>query len=193
MSAKQPKEVRVESIIHAALEEFLEKGYDGASMEAVAKRAGVSKGGLYHHFANKDALLLEANKILSEPVVELAVNALANSDKVKGIKNYVRAYLKYWAARPNELRFFFLSMSRIVASSELIVYYQAYVEQNRQFYTQLFTEAKASGKLNISDPQAYGVALMGALDGILGYVLMNPGEDIEVIVKQFEAVWLKGM
>ena len=54
MTQNLSKDQRISSILDAAIEEFLEKGYERASMEAIAKRAGLSKGGLYHHFINKD-------------------------------------------------------------------------------------------------------------------------------------------
>lgn len=43
-----------------ALQIFLEKGYSGASMSAVAKAAGIKKPSLYHHFSSKEQLFLAA-------------------------------------------------------------------------------------------------------------------------------------
>jgi len=43
-------------IIEAALEEFAEKGYAGASMAATAARAGIAKGLIYHYFPGKAEL-----------------------------------------------------------------------------------------------------------------------------------------
>ena len=68
MAIKKPKQERIGEIIQAAVDEFLENGYDGTSMESIARRAGVSKGGLYHHFSSKDEILLQANRKLNEPV-----------------------------------------------------------------------------------------------------------------------------
>jgi AcrR family transcriptional regulator len=45
-------------IVQAALELFAEKGFDGASVSAIAKRAGISQGLMYNYFAGKDELLL---------------------------------------------------------------------------------------------------------------------------------------
>ena len=41
------------AIIEAAAGEFDERGYTGASMDAVAERAGLTKGALYFHFTSK--------------------------------------------------------------------------------------------------------------------------------------------
>lgn len=45
-----------ESILSAASALFMENGFDGTSMDEVAKRAGVSKQTVYSHFSNKEAL-----------------------------------------------------------------------------------------------------------------------------------------
>lgn len=45
-----------QAILQAAHDLFVEQGYHGTSMRQVARRAGVALGGLYNHFANKDAV-----------------------------------------------------------------------------------------------------------------------------------------
>ena len=47
-------------IVEAALELMAERGLDGASMDAIAERAGVSKMTIYGHWPDKEALFLEA-------------------------------------------------------------------------------------------------------------------------------------
>lgn len=44
-------------VIQAAIELFAEQGYEKTSIAAVCERANVSKGGVFHHFSNKDALM----------------------------------------------------------------------------------------------------------------------------------------
>ena len=48
-----------ERILAAAVDLFATQGYDATSVAQVIERAGLTKGGLYHHFASKDALLYE--------------------------------------------------------------------------------------------------------------------------------------
>jgi len=46
-------EPRRAAMLHAAAEEFAAHGYDGASLQRVASRLGVSKGSLYYYFDDK--------------------------------------------------------------------------------------------------------------------------------------------
>ena len=46
-------------MLTAAVELFARQGYDGTSVTQVINQAGVAKGGFYHHFASKEALLYE--------------------------------------------------------------------------------------------------------------------------------------
>lgn len=49
-------EAKREGMIAAAAEVFLERGYGAASMDTIARTAGVSKATIYSHFASKQAL-----------------------------------------------------------------------------------------------------------------------------------------
>lgn len=49
-------QVRVTQILDAALAEFSEHGFAATTMDDIARRCGLSKGGLYAHFASKDEI-----------------------------------------------------------------------------------------------------------------------------------------
>ncbi|WP_208932224.1 TetR/AcrR family transcriptional regulator [Rheinheimera sp. F8] len=48
-----------QAVVNAALAEFKDKGFVGASMDAIAERAQVSKRTVYNHFASKELLFNE--------------------------------------------------------------------------------------------------------------------------------------
>ena len=50
----------------AIKEEFLEKGYEAASIRSIGARAGMTSAGLYRHYADKDAMFDE----VVSPVIE---------------------------------------------------------------------------------------------------------------------------
>ena len=54
----KPSEAKRNSILKAASSVFEESGYDVASMDSVAERAGASKRTVYNYFPSKDALFV---------------------------------------------------------------------------------------------------------------------------------------
>jgi AcrR family transcriptional regulator len=50
---------KLREICRVAARVFYEKGYDGASMQEIAKAVHLTKAGLYHHVESKDRLLYE--------------------------------------------------------------------------------------------------------------------------------------
>jgi AcrR family transcriptional regulator len=69
---------RRRAITSAALALFLEQTYAATTMDDICARAGCSKGGLYHHFRTKEAVLesvvayLASRAALLPPVAEAA-------------------------------------------------------------------------------------------------------------------------
>ncbi len=65
---------KLREICRIAARVFYEKGYDGASMQEIAKAVGLTKAGLYHHVRSKDRLLYEIMNygmdILGETVLQ---------------------------------------------------------------------------------------------------------------------------
>lgn len=62
-------------ILDAARAAFVERGYDGAALEDIIALAGVSKGGLYHHFANKQAVFAGVFEEVARETLEAAYAA----------------------------------------------------------------------------------------------------------------------
>src|SRR5882672_7359975 len=54
--ARTPDPHLRERLIAAATADFAEVGYAGATLDGIAARAGVTKGGVYFHFAGKEEL-----------------------------------------------------------------------------------------------------------------------------------------
>lgn len=53
----EPQSTR-DRILDAALDLFIEKGYEGTSLRELAERLGFTKAALYYHFASKDDILM---------------------------------------------------------------------------------------------------------------------------------------
>jgi AcrR family transcriptional regulator len=74
-----------ERFFRAALELCAEKGYYEMRMDEVVQRAGGSKGGLYHHFASKRDLFLQAFEHSVGDVQERLYGMMNPSDSAEGM------------------------------------------------------------------------------------------------------------
>lgn len=57
MTAEPRRPYDIDTLTDVALRVFAERGYDGASMDDVARAAGITKASIYHHVSGKEALL----------------------------------------------------------------------------------------------------------------------------------------
>ena len=71
----------------AAAKMFLDQGYDNTPMSQIAKKLGLSKGGLYHHYPSKEALLFDVvnhiNEVKFLPVYEKAMQIADPAERLK--------------------------------------------------------------------------------------------------------------
>jgi AcrR family transcriptional regulator len=186
MTRKRPREERIGDIIQAAVDEFLERGYDDASMEAIARRAGISKGGLYHHFTSKDEILLMANKKLNEPVAQLMQEALQEPNACEGLCRFIENYLNYWLNHQREMIFYMLSYVKLLDNPNLSEMYESYAKSTIGFYQGLFQRGIDSGEFIPHAAYESALALMAAVDGIVMYVMMDKELDTKKIIKVFQ-------
>lgn len=54
------KVIEKSELVSIAADLFRQKGYSGTSIDDIAKKVGLTKGSLYHHFAGKEELALAA-------------------------------------------------------------------------------------------------------------------------------------
>lgn len=73
---------RKDLIIEAALDQFRHYGVRGASLEQIAKAAGVSRPALYHHFASKEELFRETARSVQDDVLAKVRHAASQAGSV---------------------------------------------------------------------------------------------------------------
>jgi AcrR family transcriptional regulator len=79
------------AVLDAASQAVIAQGA-GVSLDAVARQAGVSKGGLLHHFGSRNALLLEVAKDQAQQFFQSVQAAVDPADHAPG--RLVRAYVR---------------------------------------------------------------------------------------------------
>jgi AcrR family transcriptional regulator len=117
---------RRERLIAAIAEVGAEEGYAGASVEKVAKRAGVSSVTFYKQFAGKEECMLATHRQLSERLLEEVDRARAAADGPDAVAQAaLRTALALFAADPPSARL--LSVEILAAGPEGVKGYDATV------------------------------------------------------------------
>ena len=200
MTKKEPKDKRINEILNSAIKEFVDKGYENTSMESIAARAGLTKGGLYYHFNGKDDILVKANESFMEPVIAFMNEAMNAPDPSRGLAGYIRNYLTYWSNHPRELSFVFLTMTKTMTNERFRRFYKGYALQMTGFFDSIYRLGIEKGMLRSFNTQSVAFSLMAALDGIIGYLVIDAdlvldqaiGDFIESFINMYKRTGARG-
>jgi AcrR family transcriptional regulator len=72
-----------EAIFNAALDLFRENGFDSATMQQIADRAGVAKSAAYYYFPSKEAIIQAYYEAVQSTQEQLCAAAFSQSRKLK--------------------------------------------------------------------------------------------------------------
>lgn len=79
------RESKVADVLRGAREVFLKCGFEGASVDAIAEKAKVSKATLYAHFPSKDRLFLSVLQAECDRLSEEICRPLSNAGDARGV------------------------------------------------------------------------------------------------------------
>ena len=172
---RQSAEDRRKSILAAAQTVFLERGYAGASIDAVVELAGGSKATVYQQFGNKEgllgALVAQGAEELAHMVHDLPLDgALDESLHVFG-RHYLNLIM-----RPDRMSLFRLTIGECGRVPEIgDVFYRTGPQAVAKHLTAFFRSVATAGLITTSDPERTAHQFIHALRGDLYMqTLLNP-------------------
>jgi AcrR family transcriptional regulator len=93
-NSQRKRKTSRDRILAAAIRHFAKYGYIGASLEQVAKEAGVTRGALYHHFVDKhDLFRLVCLKLQSDNAKKIDIAIAKGANPWEGFVNGIHAML----------------------------------------------------------------------------------------------------
>jgi len=189
-----------ELILAAAGRMFIQHGFEGCSMDLIAKAAGVARQTLYNRFPEgKEALFGAVAERMWQafPVMDIASDNAALADPEQGLLTIGRGVASFWAP-PMAVAF----LRMVIAEGP------RFPELTRRFFEvgktpavtavrEYIAELGRRGVLNIKDARLASQQFLGMIDETLLWVrvmgdprVMTPQETDEV-VQQAVAVFLK--
>jgi AcrR family transcriptional regulator len=102
---REEAERRHRGLLATAFRLFLEKGWDGVSVEEISRQSGVAKGFIYARYADKGALFVEAiERLMADAIGTLHVAEPLPEDAEEGLYEFGRKLLDI-VLRPDALAF----------------------------------------------------------------------------------------
>jgi len=166
-----------QQIVQGAISVFLEQGYEGTSMDQVAKVAGVSKNTIYKHFQDKKGLFVSLIEQVTAERFQIVFGSVSLSGDPAIVLRQIAEQL----------------LSTVMADQEYIAFIRLIIGESGRFpeLAQLFVNAlpqkviqtltnylKDHPELNLESEEATVRIFMGSL---IGYVLTQEvlhGKDI---------------
>jgi TetR/AcrR family transcriptional regulator len=92
------------AILEAAVAEFSQRGYDGARIDGIARRAGINKRMLYHYFGSKEGLYLAVleGRYAAIRSAETLLD-LTHRQPVEGMRDLIQFTWNYFLEHPEFL------------------------------------------------------------------------------------------
>src|SRR5262245_58007108 len=104
-------------ILRAALEVFARRGYHRAAVDDIVRASGTSKGAVYHHFPNKEALFMALVDDLAERLAAGVTAAIGESHGAIGkVEAALRAGLETFAGHRELARILLLESASVGAA-----------------------------------------------------------------------------
>lgn len=157
------------AILDAAEQVFCEQGVAGATLEKISRAAGVTRGALYWHFADKTDLLRALHERAAPPQVEIILLAAdeENDDPLGMLEAAAIEMLRLFEHDESRQRLF-LIMSNHVASDVETEWLQSANADMSRALTALTAQARAQGRLNPDfTPEEAAVIMMATMNGLL--------------------------
>lgn len=178
MAPRRNTEARRAQIVDAFLSVVAERGYDGASVAEVAKTAGLNQGLIHYHFADKQAILLEALRDLAlrhETRLDAAFDE-AGADPLRRISAFIEAHLGLGAYVDRRALVCWVVMGSEASRRPAVrqAYETALVGLTARL-VQTLGEAKDAGLIAHPEPEAAAMALMAVVQGYFELSASAPG------------------
>jgi AcrR family transcriptional regulator len=157
-----------ERIVTAALDQLAEGGYASASIQTVARRAGIATGTIYRHFPSKSQLFADVFRQASAR--ELSVVAEVAADDGRPVRERVAAAAEAFSRRalaePQRAYALLAEPVDPAVEAERLTFRRGY----RDVFARTIEEGVAAGELPPQDAETVAAALVGAL----GEALVGP-------------------
>jgi AcrR family transcriptional regulator len=190
-SAKERKPYDLDAIVDVAVQVFLQRGYDGASLDQVAEAAGITKASIYYHAEGKEALLARgAGRALEALFAVLEEPAAKEGREIDRLKYVMKRTIEITVKRLPEVAL----LLRVRGNTETERWI---LEQRRRFdrlVATMVNKAQTKGEIRVDiEPGLITRLLFGMLNSITEWYRPDGGLTVDDVVAAATRIAFKGL
>jgi len=153
-----------ERVLYAAVALFARQGYDATSVAQVITQAGVAKGGFYHHFASKEALLYEVyGDLITRQLAAMDAIVARRSPPAETLRALIVDLVESTAASAQQALVFWREQHKL--GDERTEQYRRARRRYHDTVTRLIREAQTAGSFAaVASPEMVTFTIFGVIN-----------------------------
>ncbi|SDJ83903.1 transcriptional regulator, TetR family [Actinopolyspora mzabensis] len=181
----------LDSLLRTAVKVFHERGYDGTSMEDLAKRLGITKSAIYYHVSSKQELLrMSVDRALDALFAVLDEPESLEGPAIDRLHHVVRRSVEVLV---DELPFVTLLL-RVRGNSKVERQALARRREFDHLVGELVAEAERAGSLRLDlDPALTSRLLFGMVNSVIEWYRPRQGLTKEEIAEAVTTIAFEGL
>jgi AcrR family transcriptional regulator len=186
MTQEERKTASINKILDSA-EEFIQKnGMNNIDINKICKSAGLTKGAFYHHFQNKQQLLLEIfNRWIKRVSSEVEITGYKNINTVDLIFHIIDRITPAFENASNQLPIFIELYTEAISDRNSRTYVLESYNNFISFFSDLLKNGMVKGFIKKDDPVKVSKILFSINLGLLIQGLIDPeSEDWPEMAKE---------
>jgi AcrR family transcriptional regulator len=188
MKSKTTQTDKKNIILKAALELFSYNGFEGARIETVAKKVGLSYGAVYYHYPSKEVLFHMVVQYAQEQAMAIYYNAenLPSGSAYERLENYTHLFFQ-WIDTDEGAQSLML-LSNVLTSKNIPDITSIYVKEKFQFIYnyvyQLMEDIKQEGHAQNKTPDTLSSQFCSMMIGsaFLRISKLGPSLDVDTFL-----------
>jgi AcrR family transcriptional regulator len=177
-------------IVDCAIDTIADVGFAKASVDQIAKRAGVSKGVITYHFPNKEGIVdAIVEKVVATGRAHMEPRIMAETSAAGRLRAYIESDLEFIDAHRKPLiALVEIAMSARRADGSLVIGPES-LAQRAASLEELLRAGQRSGEFRRFNTRVMALTIIQAIDGVPSLLGREPDLDVKLHAKELATVF----
>ncbi len=176
---------RRSALMNAAGTLIADVGYEGTTIEAIARKAGMAKGSFYLHFESKEEIFRALIEDASERIIERISAVERKGGSIQNMLNDIAGIILSFHLGSGH-PWFFILMEKGIERQKVIEHFYDKRKKVIDIISGILCKGMAEGKVVDDDPDRLASLFIGCINGTVVRGCCSPEE----ISPDHEALWI---